>query len=149
MGLLLIARLFNPGHPGRVIRMPYESGMDPVHDTRRRFDVRFHLLAIAFLVFDVELFFLFPWAVASHPAESNMSVARAEGGNESRGAASDDRALPALRRSASVPRQGIDAAVAKGLVENRHLVFGGAMTFVVLLTLGYVYDWRKGVFRWR
>jgi NADH-quinone oxidoreductase subunit A len=45
--------------------MPYESGMDPIHDTRRRFDVRFYLVAIAFLVFDVELLFLYPWAVAS------------------------------------------------------------------------------------
>ena len=45
--------------------MPYESGMDPIHDARRRFDVRFYLVAIAFLVFDVELLFLYPWAVAS------------------------------------------------------------------------------------
>lgn len=45
--------------------MPYESGMDPIHDSRRRFDVRFHLVAIAFLLFDVELLFLYPWAVAS------------------------------------------------------------------------------------
>ena len=65
VGLLVVASLFNPGRPGRVTRMPYESGMDPIHDTRRRFDVRFHLLAIAFLVFDVELLFLYPWAVAS------------------------------------------------------------------------------------
>ena len=50
--------------------MPYESGMDPIHDTRRRFDVRFHLLAIAFLVFDVELLFLFPWAVAAEGGEN-------------------------------------------------------------------------------
>ena len=64
VGLLVVASLFNPGRPGRVTRMPYESGMDPIHDTRRRFDVRFHLLAIAFLVFDVELLFLYPWAVA-------------------------------------------------------------------------------------
>jgi NADH-quinone oxidoreductase subunit A len=45
--------------------MPYESGMDPIHDSRRRFDVRFHLVAITFLIFDVELLFLYPWAVAS------------------------------------------------------------------------------------
>ena len=68
LGLLIVAGLFNPGRPSRVTRMPYESGMDPIHDTRRRFDVRFHLLAIAFLVFDVELLFLYPWAVASRPA---------------------------------------------------------------------------------
>ena len=106
--------------------MPYESGMDPVHDTRRRFDVRFHLLAIAFLVFDVELLFLYPWAVASHPAPA-VARAAASGGSP----------------------QGVDTAVAAGWVENRHLVFAGAMVFVALLTLGFVYDWRKGVFRWR
>ena len=50
---------------GPVQKMPYESGMDPIHDTRRRFDVRFHLMAIAFLVFDVEVLFLYPWAVAA------------------------------------------------------------------------------------
>jgi len=63
LGLLVFARIVRPGRPGRVTRMPYESGMDPIHDTRRRFDVRFYLLAIAFLVFDVELLFLYPWAV--------------------------------------------------------------------------------------
>jgi NADH-quinone oxidoreductase subunit A len=45
--------------------MLYESGMDPIHDAHRKFDVRFNLVAIAFLVFDVELLFLYPWAVAS------------------------------------------------------------------------------------
>ena len=52
--LLLIAGVFNPGRTTRVKKMPYESGMDPIHDARRRFDVRFYLLAIAFVVFDVE-----------------------------------------------------------------------------------------------
>ena len=45
--------------------MPYESGMDPAHDARRRFDFRFQAVAITFLVFDVELLFLYPWAVAN------------------------------------------------------------------------------------
>ena len=56
--------------------MPYESGMDPVHDTRRRFDVRFHLVAIAFLVFDVELLFLYPWAVATRQTAGDWSIFR-------------------------------------------------------------------------
>jgi NADH:ubiquinone oxidoreductase subunit 3 (subunit A) len=46
--------------------MPYESGMDPVGDARRHFDVKFYLIAILFLVFDVELLFLYPWAVAAY-----------------------------------------------------------------------------------
>jgi NADH-quinone oxidoreductase subunit A len=125
MILLGIAALFNPKRPGPVKRMPYESGMDPVHDTRRRFDVRFYLLAIAFLVFDVELLFLYPWAVAMRPAPSPM-------GN-----------------SQALPSQGISAAVDAGLASSRDLVFAGAMIFIGLLALGFVYDWRKGVFRWR
>jgi NADH-quinone oxidoreductase subunit A len=44
--------------------MPYESGMDPVGDARGRFDIRYYLVAIVFLIFDVELLFLYPWAVA-------------------------------------------------------------------------------------
>ena len=55
IGLLVAAQLIGPRRSGAVKEMPYESGMDPVHDTRRRFDVRFHLVAITFLVFDVEL----------------------------------------------------------------------------------------------
>ena len=68
-GLLVIGGLIGPSRSGKVKEMPYESGMDPIHDTRRRFDVRFHLVAIAFLVFDVELLFLYPWAVASRNKE--------------------------------------------------------------------------------
>jgi len=69
-GLLVVGYLFGPRRTSPVKRMPYESGMDPIHDTRRRFDVRFHLVAIAFLVFDVELLFLYPWAVASRATEA-------------------------------------------------------------------------------
>ena len=66
VALFAIAALLNPRqYVGPVQKMPYESGMDPIHDTRRRFDVRFHLIAIAFLVFDVEVLFLYPWAVAA------------------------------------------------------------------------------------
>lgn len=64
-GLLVAGTLVGPRRQGSVKSMPYESGMDPIHDSRRRFDVRFHLVAIAFLLFDVELLFLYPWAVAS------------------------------------------------------------------------------------
>jgi NADH:ubiquinone oxidoreductase subunit 3 (subunit A) len=46
--------------------MPYESGMDPIGDARQHFDVKFYLIAILFLVFDVELLFLYPWAVVAY-----------------------------------------------------------------------------------
>ena len=65
VGMLCAGSLIGPRRQSAVKQMPYESGMDPIHDTHRKFDVRFHLVAIAFLVFDVELLFLYPWAVAS------------------------------------------------------------------------------------
>jgi len=111
--LLVLPLVVAPRRKSAVKEMPYESGMDPVHDTRRRFDVRFHLVAVTFLVFDVELLFLYPWAVASRS--------------------------PA----------GIDAAVAEGMISGRGLAFGGALVFILLMVVGFAYDWRKGVFRWR
>src|SRR5918993_2933795 len=79
VGLLAVGKLFGPKRNTAVKEMPYESGMDPIHDTRRRFDVRFHLVAIAFLVFDVELLFLYPWAVASRdPLGIDVAVAAAK-----------------------------------------------------------------------
>lgn len=86
VGLLIVGKLFGPSKTGAVKEMPYESGMDPIHDTRRRFDVRFYLVAIAFLVFDVELLFLYPWAVAaSHKSEGGIDAAVAAGWVSSRG----------------------------------------------------------------
>jgi len=151
VGLLIVANIFNPGKPGRVKQMPYESGMDPVHDTRRRFDVRFHLLAIAFLVFDVELLFLYPWAVASRPAIEQRGISDwGLGISEPRAIRNTESSQPLIPNPQSpIPLQGIDAAVADGLIESRNLVFAGVMIFIALLTLGFVYDWRKGVFRWR
>lgn len=66
VGTLFITHVVGPHKPTAVKDMPYESGMDPVGDARQRFDVKFYLIAILFLVFDVELLFLYPWAVAAY-----------------------------------------------------------------------------------
>jgi NADH-quinone oxidoreductase subunit A len=63
---LIAARIGGPKKRSAVKEMPYESGMDPVGDARQPFDVRFYLVAILFLVFDVELLFLYPWAVSAY-----------------------------------------------------------------------------------
>ncbi|MGL6073745.1 MAG: NADH-quinone oxidoreductase subunit A [Fimbriiglobus sp.] len=55
-----------PRRVTKVKQMPYESGMDPIGDARMQFDVKFYLIAILFLVFDVELLFLYPFAVAAY-----------------------------------------------------------------------------------
>ena len=60
---MLAAHLVGPRKHTPVKDMAYESGMDPIGDARQRFDVKFYLIAILFLVFDVELLFLYPWAV--------------------------------------------------------------------------------------
>ena len=58
--------LIGPHHRTKVKLMPYESGMDPIGDARQQFDIKFYLIAILFLVFDVELLFLYPWAVIAY-----------------------------------------------------------------------------------
>ena len=63
---LALAHLLGPRRRTPVKDMTYESGMDPVRDARQPFDVRFYLVAILFLVFDVELLFLYPWAVSAY-----------------------------------------------------------------------------------
>jgi NADH-quinone oxidoreductase subunit A len=77
---------------------PYECGFAPFDDTRRRFDVRFYLVAILFIIFDLEVAFLFPWAVA--------------------------------------------------LGDIGWLGFGSMMGFLLVLTVGFVYEWRKGALEW-
>ena len=78
VGMLVAGSLIGPRRQSAVKQMPYESGMDPIGDAHRKFDVRFNLVAIAFLVFDVELLFLYPWAVASRdPAGIDAAVAAA------------------------------------------------------------------------
>jgi NADH:ubiquinone oxidoreductase subunit 3 (subunit A) len=63
---LVLAQTIGPWRKTRVKQMPYESGMDPVGDARQHFDIKFYLMAILFLVFDVELLFLYPWAVVAY-----------------------------------------------------------------------------------
>jgi NADH-quinone oxidoreductase subunit A len=63
---LLMTQMIGPQRKTRIKLMPYESGMDPIGDARQHFDVKFYLIAILFLVFDVELLFLYPWAVVAY-----------------------------------------------------------------------------------
>ena len=101
--ILVLAQVIGPKHRSAVKEMPYESGMDPVHSAKQRFNIGFYLLALEFLVFDVELLVLYPWAVAA-------------GGHDS-------------------PFPG-------------HGVFWAVMAFLGVLLVGFVYTWRKGVFKW-
>jgi NADH-quinone oxidoreductase subunit A len=128
-GMLGMSALLGPKKTTAVKQMPYESGMDPIGDARQRFDVRYYLVAIVFLLFDVELLFLYPWVVAqwSRPTASHVVAATP---------ASPVPAPPAA------PVAGIPS-------QFRNLVFWEILVFIAILAAAYVYAWRKGVFEWR
>ncbi len=77
---------------------PYECGFAPFNDARRQFDVRFYLVAILFIIFDLEVAFLFPWAV-------------------------------------SLGSIGL-------------LGFWSMVVFLAVLTIGFIYEWKKGALEW-
>src|SRR5438309_11597441 len=119
ISMIVLSAILGPRKTTAVKQMPYESGMDPIGDARQRFDVRYYLVAIVFLLFDVELLFLYPWAVAQWSVDkAALDVA---------GAAMSPGIPPVLRG----------------------LVFGEIVVFVIVLAAAFVYAWRKGVFEWR
>jgi len=62
-GMVVASHVLNPRRPTPQKAMPYESGMIPLGDTRTRFSIKFYMVAISFIVFDLEAVFLIPWAV--------------------------------------------------------------------------------------
>jgi NADH-quinone oxidoreductase subunit A len=93
-----ISEAVSPRKVTAVKLSPYESGIDPLGGTRERFSVKFYVVAILFIVFDVETVFLVPWAVA-------MRTLGLEG-------------------------------------------FIVAMIFIFILTVGLIYEWKKGALEW-
>jgi NADH-quinone oxidoreductase subunit A len=63
IGIAVASHVLNPRRPTPQKEMPYESGMIPLGDTRARFSIKFYMVAISFIVFDLEAVFLIPWAV--------------------------------------------------------------------------------------
>lgn len=61
--LMLLSRFLGPYRPNKVKLNPYESGMDPVGEADDRYSINYYLVAMAFIVFDVEIIFIYPWAV--------------------------------------------------------------------------------------
>ena len=64
---ILMSTFVGPSRTGPGKSTPYESGMTPIGDTRRRFNVRFYIVAMIYLVFDVGIVFLFPWTALLAP----------------------------------------------------------------------------------
>ncbi len=97
-GAVIASYIIGRQHPDSAKASAYECGFDAFEDSRRKFDVRFYLVAILFIIFDLEVAFLFPWAI-------------------------------------SLGKIGVFG-------------FWSMMIFLVILTVGFIYEWRKGALEW-
>ena len=97
-GFILLNYILSPKKPDPEKLSAYECGFDPFDDSRMEFDVRFYLVAILFIIFDLEIAFLFPWAIT--------------------------------------------------LGKIGFMGFMSMMIFLSILTIGFIYEWKKGALDW-
>ena len=97
-GFIVLNFLFSPKNPDPEKLSAYECGFEAFGDSRMEFDVRFYLVAILFIIFDLEIAFLFPWAISL----GNLGP----------------------------------------------LGFWSMMVFLLILTIGFIYEWKKGALDW-
>ena len=98
VGFIVLNFLFSPKNPDPEKLSAYECGFEAFGDSRMEFDVRFYLVAILFIIFDLEIAFLFPWAISL----GNLGP----------------------------------------------LGFWSMMIFLLILTIGFIYEWKKGALDW-
>ena len=98
VGFIVLNFLFSPKNPDPEKLSAYECGFEAFGNSRMEFDVRFYLVAILFIIFDLEIAFLFPWAISL----GNLGP----------------------------------------------LGFWSMMVFLLILTIGFIYEWKKGALDW-
>ena len=98
VGFIVLNFLFSPKNPDPEKLSAYECGFEAFGDSRMEFDVRFYLVAILFIIFDLDIAFLFPWAISL----GNLGP----------------------------------------------LGFWSMMIFLFILTIGFIYEWKKGALDW-
>ena len=98
VGFIVLNYFFSPKNPDPEKLSAYECGFEAFSDSRMEFDVRFYLVAILFIIFDLEIGFLFPWAISL----GNIGA----------------------------------------------LGFWAMMIFLGILTIGFIYEWKKGALDW-
>ena len=98
MAFIILNLILSPSNPDPEKLSVYECGFEPFEDSRMEFDVRFYLVAILFIIFDLEIAFLFPWAI-------------------------------------SLGQIGLFG-------------FVSMMIFLFILTIGFIYEWKKGALDW-
>ena len=101
LGFMLAAWALAPKNPDTEKLSAYECGFNAFDDARMKFDIRFYLVSILFIIFDLEVAFLFPWAV-------------------------------------SLQHMGADL----------YFAWGSMMLFLGVLTIGFIYEWKKGALDW-
>ncbi len=101
-GFLIAAWVVAPKFPDKEKVSAYECGFNAFDDARMKFDVRFYLVSILFIIFDLEVAFLFPWAITL----GDMPPAMAQ------------------------------------------FAFFSMITFLAVLTVGFIYEWKKGALEW-
>tara|TARA_Y100000590_G_scaffold173644_1_gene198591 strand:+ start:783 stop:1142 length:360 start_codon:yes stop_codon:yes gene_type:complete len=97
-GALFLSFVLSPKKPSDEKLSPYECGFEPFDDARTKFDIRFYLVALLFIIFDLEVAFLFPWAIT-------LNVIGFFG-------------------------------------------YASMMFFLLILTIGFIYEWKKGALEW-
>jgi len=102
VGFIAAAAVLAPKAPDPEKLSAYECGFSAFDDARMKFDVRFYLVSILFIIFDLEVAFLFPWGVALMKLPHDVSV----------------------------------------------FAFWSMMSFLGVLTVGFIYEWKKGALEW-
>lgn len=102
--ILLLNYVLGPKRPTAVKGIPYESGVDPIGRPRQRFSVQFYMTAILFLIFDLEVVFIYPWAVGYNTLLADERFAGA--------------------------------------------AFGSMAVFLAVLSLGLLYEYKRGAMNW-
>ena len=98
IGFIVLNFALSPKNPDPEKLSAYECGFEPFNDSRMEFDIRFYLVAILFIIFDLEIAFLFPWAIT--------------------------------------------------LGNIGYFGFFSMMVFLFILTIGFIYEWKKGALDW-
>ena len=99
VGFIVLNFILSPRNPDPEKLSAYECGFEPFNDSRMEFDIRFYLVAILFIIFDLEIAFLFPWAIS--------------------------------------------------LGNIGFVGFISMMIFLFILTIGFIYEWKKGALDWQ
>jgi NADH-quinone oxidoreductase subunit A len=153
---LLVGKFVRPANPHQEKLEIYECGEPTIGSSFVQFDLRFYVVALVFIVFDVEVAFLFPWATAfgkaTNLADAKMPVvvATAGGGFELTPEARALHTELGMPTAGVVSKNASDAVVEIQRGSWKFAAFAAAAmaVFFVVLLIGYAYEWRTGAYDW-